>query len=363
MERNILQELKVGLAVLGTLLLIGVAVFVLGGSTDLLETRYRLNASYTDISGLREGAVVRLAGIDVGEVTRIQFSEDPKERRVFVQFNIMERYRNRIREDSLASIQTEGVLGDKYISISMGSPSEPVLMHGDWIGTSDPLEFLSYMNKASEILDNTAGISRKVNFLLGEDQDSARASLANAILTLEALMKEVEEGRGLIHALIYDQQLARSVQQSLANLEEGSATFARMALEVEQGEGLAHELIYGDEGRRLATQLGDLAATLESLASDIQDEESLVHALIYDPERTKMLEDLHEAAASLRAVTEAVEEGKGTLGLLANDPELYQDLRALLGGAQRNRLLRGYIRRTVEEAEEEDASGWEPVAP
>ena len=64
----------------------------------------------------------------------------------------------------------------------------------------------------------------------------------------------------------------------------------------------------------------------------------------------------------MRRTSAALENGGGTLGLLAHDPALYEDLRALVGGAQRNKLLRSYIRRTIEEGERTNADGWTPVA-
>jgi phospholipid/cholesterol/gamma-HCH transport system substrate-binding protein len=361
MERNVLQEIKVGLVVLGLLLLMAFSVFFLGGSTNMLEGRYRLHASFGDISGLREGAVVRLAGIDVGEVTSIKFSDDPSLKRVFVQLNVMERYKSRIREDSVASIQTEGVLGDKYIAVSVGSPEKNELEGGAWITTNEPLEFLSYVTKATEILDNSAGIARKINFMLGDDQDSARASLANAITTLEALLREVKDGDGTLHVLLYDEAMARNLKTTVSNLRDMSTSLNRTAQAVESGDGLAHELIHGPEGKEFARQLGDLAQALESLTRDIKNENSLVHSLIYEPEKARLVDDLQVTAAALREVSEDLRSGKGTLGMLANDPALYEDLRALVGGAQRNKLLRTYIRRTIQMAEEKDASGWKPV--
>ncbi len=363
MERNLGQEIKVGLAVLGATVVLGLVVFMLGGSTALLEDRYRLNASFEDISGLRVGAVVRLAGIDVGEVTHIEFAEDIGERKVLVEFNLMESYRTRIREDSVASIQTEGVLGDKYVAVSMGSPGQRMLVRGDWIPTEEPLEWLEYMDKAGDILDNSEGISRKINHMLGEDQDSARASLANAIFHVEQLITEMEDGQGLLHALVYDDELARSVKRTAANLEEGSSGLARMTAEIESGDGFAHEMVFGEEGRRLAEQMGGLAQTLAKLSDDIQNEKGLVHALVYDTERAALVQDLHATATALREVSEGINQGQGTVGMLANDPALYEDLRALMGGAQRNKLLKAYIRRTVDRADAQDASSFEEQPP
>ena len=126
------------------------------------------------------------------------------------------------------------------------------------------------------------------------------------------------------------------------------------------GDGLANELIYGDEGASLAQQLGRLASALSQLTDDIKNEDSLVHAMLYDQENAQILDDLSATVVSLRRTTEALENGDGTLGMLANDPSLYEDLRALVGGAQRNKLLRSYIRRTVEQGERVNAGAWTP---
>ena len=361
MERNLGQDIRVGIAVFVGLFLITISVFVLGGSSDMFEERYRLNASFSDISGLREGAVVRLAGIDVGEVSRIEFASDPEEKRVLVQVQVMERYQPRIRKDSVALISTEGVLGDKYITLTVGSTDQDVMEDDGWIETDEPLEFLSYMERASEVLDNSAGIAKKVNLMLGDDQESAQASMASAVRTLDTLLAQLEAGDGLVHALMYDKDLADSVRNTLANVEATTGSLRRSSEAVESGQGLAHALIYGNDGVRLTKQISNVAKALQAFTADLKAEGSVAHALIYDEENGQLIDDLQETATALRQVSEAMAEAEGTLGLLANDPELYEDMRALLGGAQRNKLLKAYIRRTIEKAEAEEASAWEPV--
>ena len=74
-----------------------------------------------------------------------------------------------------------------------------------------------------------------------------------------------------------------------------------------------------------------------------------------------MIDDLADTVSSLRRTSESIEQGEGTLGLLAHDPALYEDLRALVGGAQRNKLLRSYIRKTIQKGEEVNAGAWAPV--
>ena len=145
------QEFKVGVFVTVLTALLGMTTFLVGGSSDLFENRYTLNASWSDIGGLKEGAVVRLSGWDVGEVTSITFSDDPANLQIHVELRILTEYKSRIRQcpsfeatplppqpsdtpisiddltppGSHARIETMGVLGDKYVALTMGPTHDP----------------------------------------------------------------------------------------------------------------------------------------------------------------------------------------------------------------------------------------------
>lgn len=355
------SSFRVGIFVAVLFAAAGALLFVVGGAGDLLRSYYTLNAAWEDVSGLKSGAVVRLAGWDVGEVAAIRFSEDLGVKEVFVELKIQEDFQARIRKDSEARIDTVGVLGDKYVAISIGDPAQPVLESGDWIDTRPQLDVLSYTKKVTEILESTSSIGNKVDLMLGIEEEAAQASLSRSFDHLEELLLEAKQGDGLLHALIYDESMPRRVNRTLANLEAMSADVRHTTHELKTGDGLAHHLIYGNEGAQLARELGALAKALSTIADDIQNEDSLVHALIYDESKAAILDDLAVASAELKKTSVAVSSGEGTIGMLANDPALYEDLRALMGGAQRNKLLRSMIRRTVEKGEAEMASPWEPV--
>ncbi len=360
MERDVGKDLKVGLFVLVSILMGGLAVFMLGGSDTFFEDRYTLNARFQDVAGLRQGAGVQLGGFDVGEVKSIRFSDDIGVKEIFVELSVMESYQPRIRADSIARIETEGMLGDKYISISVGSIEEAVLQHGDWIDVTEQVPLVEYQKIANEILADLEGISAKVNLALGDEDEATKASVANVISSVENILTEAESGNGLIHALVYDEKLTRKLDRTVGNLEKGTTDLANMTAEIRSGEGLAHELIYGAEGAQLATELGELAVAIDKLVQDIENEDSVVHALLYDADKAQMIDDLSVTASNLRTLSEGIEEGDGTLGMLAKDPALYEDLRALVNGAERNKLLRYYVRKTVEEGEKDLAEPWQP---
>ena len=112
----------------------------------------------------------------------------------------------------------------------------------------------------------------------------------------------------------------------------------------------------------MAKELEILVESLEDLTDDVKNEDSLVNALLYDPSKKQILDDLLETTEQLKDTIGNIEHGDGTIALMMRDPTLYEDIRSLVGGAQRNKLLRTYIRRTIEEAEKRDAEGFDPTS-
>jgi phospholipid/cholesterol/gamma-HCH transport system substrate-binding protein len=352
------QNFRVGLFLAIALALGILATVMLGGTKGLFEDYYKLHCSFGDVAGLRQGASVRLAGIDVGEVTTIRLPDDPQVKDIFVQLSMNASFAPRIREDSIARIETEGMLGDKYISISVGSPEEPELLHDAWLATETSTSLLEYQERATEVLNDVSIIARKVKLLMGDESEVSAASVARLISSLENILVSAEQGDGLIHALVYDGALASRVGNVASELELAARDFSALADAVRTGDGLANQLIYGEQGPVLAGQLSGLADAIGGVVHDLQSEESLLHALLYDPERTEMVDDLEAVVSDLRTLVDGVEAGKGTIGMLAQDPSLYEEMRSLVGGAQRSKLLRSYIRKTIEEGEERDAASW-----
>ena len=359
MEQNFVRNLRVGLflvfGVAGTV----IAVIMLGGGSDaFFADRYKLSAAFEEVGGLRNGATVRLAGIKVGEVSSITFPSDPNEKKIFVHLSLLESYAPRIRSDTKARLENSGMLGDKYISVSVGSPEESQLEHGDWIDTEQSTSIMEYQSRALGLLNNAEQMTGKLNNMLGKDTEADSASASRIMGSVERILAAAEDGEGLLNALVYDRSLANRVRRAVDNLEQSTASIASIAEEIKNGDGLANELIYGEGGAKLTQEVAELSDMLGRVVGDLKNEESLLHALVYDPDRTKIITDIESTIGGLKSVVDSIQSGEGTLGLMATDPTLYEDLRALVGGAQRNKLLRNYIRRTIDKAEDEKAASW-----
>lgn len=117
---------RVGVLVVMALVFLSVGVFLIGNKDFLFSSTYHLKAEFQNVAGLNNGAAVRIGGIHQGTVKEIDLPSQP-DGKVTVVMNLKSQTRNIIKKDSRASIKTEGLLGDKYVEISFGSPKgEPI---------------------------------------------------------------------------------------------------------------------------------------------------------------------------------------------------------------------------------------------
>ncbi len=307
-------SLYVGLFVLLALVVGAMSVLFLGARGGILNPRYRLVTYFDDVQGLVSGAPVRLAGRDIGAVEFVNFaplSGDLPPVRVVMQVD--EEVQDRVRSDSVARIATIGLLGDKYVEISMGTSFGRVLNDGEELASVSPLDLGMAVTRGTEAIDNIAKLAENVNQVVSDFGEAMGGqNLADATASMRAIVEEVKTGEGLLHSLIYDSYQGsgvKSIETSLARLED-------ILDEIATGNGTLHKLIYEGEGD------GDVLA--EALAS----------------------------MARIESILAKIDGGEGTLGLLVNDPSLYADLQELLGGAKRSLVVRSLIKLSTDEEEE-----------
>ena len=163
------MQLRIGVLVLAAILLFVGFVLSIGRRSALFEERYSLWASFTSTEGLAVGAPVRMGGVPVGNVTRIAFGRDPKDRGIVVTMAVERRVQDRIREDSVASIGTIGLVGDKVLDITVGSHDRPPLPPGARLASLDPTDFSGLLRKGDQILEHVTRISASLDEFLSGD--------------------------------------------------------------------------------------------------------------------------------------------------------------------------------------------------
>ncbi|HWU37729.1 MAG TPA: MlaD family protein [Candidatus Acidoferrum sp.] len=387
------MQLRIGVLVLTAILLFMGFVLSVGRRSALFEGRYSLSTSFSSTEGLAVGAPVRLAGVTVGNVTRIAFGRDLADRRINLTLSVEQRVQDRIRQDSVASIGTIGLVGDKVLDVTVGSADRPVLQAGERLTSVDPVDYSGLLQKGDQILGHVSRISDSLDeFLAGGDTAAGKRSLNEMLRSLRNTVMEVEKGSGFLHDVIYGkegaellgrldrtaQSLERTVraiesehgllhgliytpqEETLGRLNRALAGLDDIVAEAKGGRGLLHTLIYDPQATQFLTHLNRASEELEGLVRSAREGKGLVPSLLFDPQGAKVLDDVQAAAQKLRAVaadlqviTTQLRQGEGTIGGLLQDPTIYEDLSALLRGANRSFLLRGLIRSTVEEGSRE----------
>jgi len=382
---------------IGALVLVGIILFIgfvlsIGKRSTLFQEKYSLWASFSSTEGLAVGSPVRLAGVTVGNVTRIAFGREPRDRRIAITLSVERRVQDRIREDSVASIGTIGLVGDKVLEITVGSHDRPILQAGAQLASMDPPDYFRLLQKGDHILDNVTRISASLDEFLSGGGKTEKRTLNDALRSLQTTLVEIEKGEGLAHALIYGKEggqllgrvdtmaqtlerLAKAIEtergllhaliytpeeETLGRLTRTLDRADALLKDVKDGPGMLHALIYDREGAELIARLGRTSERLDAFVGSLQEGKGLVPSLLFDPERVKVLDDLQAAAAGLRALTVDLQavvarlrQGEGTIGALLEDPTVYEDLSALLRGANRSLILRSLIRSTRDEGAQE----------
>jgi phospholipid/cholesterol/gamma-HCH transport system substrate-binding protein len=374
----------------GVFVLIGLAAFLgmiyaLGARARLFEPRFTISAEFTEVGGLVGGATVRLAGVQIGRVSDVNLPAQPGGK-VRVDMTIARQFGDRVRRDSVARIETQGLLGDKIIEISVGSPTAPPVRPNDIIDSRDPFDIGRVMNESAQVVKS---ISILVDSLRETAQALNQAGLIQeATATVQSarrvtdqvgkIVGEVERGKGWAHVLIYEEPVA------LRRINELVATTHALLQRVQRGEGAAGVLTSEQStaaARRFVAAMERLGRIVEQPSAD----DGLLPALLFDPKYRPVVEDLRlvarnlrdvsdrlaggrgtlgsllkdepsdggirqasqdfqVAVANLREITDRIKDGEGTVGALIADPTIYERLVTILDGAQRSLLLRGLLR-------------------
>jgi phospholipid/cholesterol/gamma-HCH transport system substrate-binding protein len=385
MVRQKSAQIRVGIFVFSTLVTLMGAIFLLGSRTQYFQPQYTLRAVFSNVGYLLEGAGVYLAGVQVGRVGEIRFFEDVAAQKVLVSLKIARAYQDRIRQDSIAVITSSGLLGDKYIDITLGSESEPELQNGMFIRTQEPADYSQLIRQGEEVLKNTIVITSSLAALTsGYRSSQAPTAVADLLTSLAQIAKAIEMGDGLIHSLIYEKGNERiltdlasamiALRETLTGFKEGKgflhtlltdsnpevvvqlskflASAQKLLQDIEKGQGVLHALIYDKQGGKAVKDLASAAGNMNEVLANLQGRNGLIASLLNDPKQKQVLVDLAQIMRDFRQVSADIAEGRGTIGGFIKDPTLYENLTALLDGARRSWILRTVIQSTVNKGQE-----------
>ena len=355
------RNIRVFVFLLVGVLVLGAAVFVIGEKSGFFDSKATLYVKFPEVQGLVVGAPVRLAGLDIGVVTKIEFSPGQEDIEALVTVSVRSQHLPMIRADSRAKIDSKGLLGDKLIEISVGSPNAPGLVEGATVLTETATSLAALATGLEQAVASVTRVANTADEAVGRlAGERSQADVERILSSLASIAEAVVQGDGLAHRVVYDPELADSVtaaakraEQALSAAQRAMERVDRILAKVESGPGSAHALVYGEDLAQAASELAQTTAILRKLAGDVTTKPGLLHGLIYGESDNAMLADLASAAARLDRMMAAVERGEGTVGGLMVDPTVYEDMKTILGNVERNVLLKTLIRAAIKEGDAE----------
>ncbi len=245
-----LARLGAFIVVTGAILIAG--IFIIGSKQYLFRSTYQLKAQFDNVIGLSNGADVQVGGVHSGTVRDIALPHKPGEK-VVVVMELDRSTHEIIKQDSVASIETEGLLGNQYLAISFGSAGQAEVRNGDMIASLPPLQL-------SELLKKTNGIL-----------DSSQQAIDNTTLAtahLNSVSAKIDSGQGTVGALVNDKQLYNNLQQTTVTLHDTMLQAQTGVTDFQENmEALKHNFLlsgyfkkrgYEDSGNLAANRIGGL---------------------------------------------------------------------------------------------------------
>jgi len=279
-------SLKVGIVITLTLLIIFFVIVFSGGIKSVFTNRILLYVSIVDVKGLRPGAPVRIAGVDVGEVKEIKLSQ---QHGTVVKISVDREILNFLKSDATAIVQTLGLLGDKYLELSPGQSKE----------SFEPSQFI-YGFPQTEIRDiiaTTVTVMNKIDGLIGK---------------VDSLIKKFEQSEGTIPKLIKDPSLYNNLNA--------------VAMELKK---LTEEIKHGSLGmlsrdKELYSNITNTVKNLEEFSNKISSSQGSLGKLINE---TELYNSMVNVSQRLNNLLNEIEKSQGTLSLLLRDKQTAEDLK------------------------------------
>lgn len=281
------RNLRTGLLFIAGLTLAGILGLIIGKNTNLLTRHDTAYLFISSIKGLSEGNMVAISGKKIGVVKSMNFTRRNDTTGVLVTLDITADFFPLITEDSKATIKALGVLGDKFIDITLGTSTKPLVSGG-------------YLDVVAE-----PGL------------EELTASAIETMNTIQEISQKINKGEGSIGRLITSNELSERLMKTLANVEA-------MTTKASSGHGLVATLL-NDEvtGRRLAS----LVANLAELSTSLKEGKGSMGKLFVDESFYYTLSSMTRRTDSLLA---KLNDSSGTVSKFATDPAVYNNLNSSL---------------------------------
>jgi phospholipid/cholesterol/gamma-HCH transport system substrate-binding protein len=313
------SELKIGILAVSAIALALFLIFLVGGQNGFFTRRYHLKTRFQNVMGLKDGGLVRVAGVEVGSIERVEFVGPQIE----VTLKLRQDVQDKVTTESRASIGSLSLLGEALIDINASGRGQSL---PDW-------GYLKAVPPPAQLADVTANASVGIEELTGLLKDlRAGKGTAGKLFTDEALYKDLnaligsaenvvdslKKGRGTLGQLVNDPAAYKALRASLEDLQV-------MTRRLNAGEGSLGRLLNDDA---FAKSLASATSNFDQLSARLNKGEGTAGKLVTDEALYNRLNSVSDRIDKLVA---SLQQGEGTAGQLLRDKQLYENMNGAVG--------------------------------
>ncbi|MGH9331562.1 MAG: MlaD family protein [Vicinamibacterales bacterium] len=312
--------MKIGVLGVAAVGLAAALIFAVGGQGGLFFwQRNKLRTTFDDVRGLKAGAVVRLAGVEVGKVTDVSFGATG----VDVLMEVNDDMQSRITSDSTASIGSLSLLGEPIIDITPAKTGTPIPDGGFIKPGRSPSAISDVAASANRGLEEATKLIQSVREGKGTigklfTDEQLYREVSAFVDAAETVATTISRGRGSLGRLVQDPRAAKSLEASLANLDA-------ITRRINAGEGSLGRLLKDDA---FAKSAASATGNIDTLTARLNRGEGSVGKLLKEEELYNRMNSL---AGRIDSLTKSLNEGQGTAGSLLRDKQLYENMNAAAG--------------------------------
>ena len=318
------SQLRVGLTVLIASVTLAVLIFLMSGTGGWFTHKIRLRSYVDNAGGLREGAPVRLHGVDIGNVTSVRIAPNKPTTPVEVTMRVNTEFKFNLRKDSVILLSTAGVLGETYVDIDSSTAKGPEATDGDTLLAHDQPDFQDVVRASQGTLQNMDALLKRLDNIVAFIE-SGKGSIGKVIyspalydqlnatvLEFKGLLDQIQSGKGSLGPLVTSDE---SYKKALAAIDKINALVDGL----QQGKGTAGKLLNDSQ---LYDNANKTMADVSQLTADINAGKGALGKIARDQEFAAHLQTL---MTNLSKLSDRLEKGEGTAGMFFNDPTLYNN--------------------------------------
>jgi phospholipid/cholesterol/gamma-HCH transport system substrate-binding protein len=293
-------EQKVGIFFLLTIVALGVMIELVQ-DWHPFQTQHDYRAYFKTAIGINPGDPVRIAGVEVGKIRKI----DIEGSKVRIDFYVVDG--TTLKENSVAEIRLTNLLGGQFLGITFGTEQSPALPPGSSVQTREGTNI-------DQLVTNFDRNQERVLGKLGDLIEESRKPLADSAVQVENIVRKIDQGEGTLGRLVNDAKLYEDLQGTVANLKT-------ILNRLESGEGTLGRLL---NDSTLYDDATTTVANLRDISSRVKEGKGTVGRLFAEDE---LYANASDALANIRDISDKANNGSGTLGKLVNDDGLYEETR------------------------------------